>query len=725
MSEATSGQKPADDADKPSEAEAKPTEAKAEEPETSGSPAETTSEPSESAVTAAETASEPSEPSVTAVETTSEPSETSDAVVETASERSEPSDAVVETASERSETSDAVVETKPEPEAPPAVESIEPAHGPLSGGTAIVITGTGFAEGCEVYIGGVLATAERASDTRLAVTTPEGAARGDAEVVVKNPDGQSDTRAAAFHFDAPPALTGVEPSAVSVKGGAVVTLLGSDFAEGCSALIDGASVPVARAHQGRLEAVASPHAVGAVDVSVKNPDGQRTTLAGALRYVEPPVVTGVDPSRSVTTGGAEVTIAGQHFEEGCAVLFAGAPVAEVKFVSATELRVSAPSHDKTESVDVAVVNPTGIAHRLPLAFAYERAAPKIAQVSPAFGPNSGGTKLTVTGTDLDAKCAVFVCGIASRVTWKSRQEIVVETPQVARDGLVDIRVVNIDDQAATAEKAFRYDAPLLPCVLTALSPGKGSQVGGTKVTLVGDDFAEGVKVRFAGTLAESKFVTRKQIEAVAPAYAGSGDVPVEVENPDGVTSTLEKAFTYEARPAPSITSVSPPNGPTTGGTKIVIEGTNFTKDCQVYVGREFPRDQVVKSATEIHVVVIPRKTAGVVDVEVAAPGVPKAVAKNAYRYDAVPAPVLTSVSPNAGGVGGGTEMSVMGKNFRKDTIVLMDGKQPKTIKFIDTQTLEFKAPPGESGKMVDVIVRNPDGKEAVQKRAFMYDPRYR
>jgi hypothetical protein len=196
-------------------------------------------------------------------------------------------------------------------------------------------------------------------------------------------------------------------------------------------------------------------------------------------------------------------------------------------------------------------------------------------------------------------------------------------------------------------------------------------------------------------------------------------------NPDGVSATLEAAFTYEARPAPTITGVTPQMGPTTGGTKLVIEGTNFGKDAQVYVGREHPKDQVVKSATEIHVVTAPRKMAGVVDVEVAVPGVPRATLKNAFRYDAVPAPVITSVSPNAGGIGGGTEMSIEGKNFLKDSVVLVDGKAPKTVKFVSATLLEVKTPAGQEGKMVDVIVRNPDGKEAVQKRAFLYDPRYR
>ena len=57
--------------------------------------------------------------------------------------------------------------------------------------------------------------------------------------------------------------------------------------------------------------------------------------------------------------------------------------------------------------------------------------------------------------------------------------------------------------------------------------------------------------------------------------------------------------------------------------------------------------------------------------------------------------------------------------------MLVDGKPVKSIKFIDKSTLEVKTPPGTDNKLVDVAVRNPDGREAVQKRAFLYDPRYR
>lgn len=613
----------------------------------------------------------------------------------------------------------------PAPPPAPSLLSFQPDHGPLSGGTALRLLGDAFVDGCTVFLGGVAAVTVREGATTLRVETPAGAQGGPVDLRVENPDGQAATCADAFRYDLPPSITGVEPTHASTRGGTVVTILGSDLAASCAVHVAGKAVPATRAHAGRLEVVIQPHAAGAVDVVVQNPDGQRGRRERALVFADPPVITRVEPAEDITVGGAEVHLHGASFEQGCAVLFDGAPLAEVTYLGASELVVRAPPHRAVESVDLAVVNPTGLAHRIPRGFAYRKAAPRVASLSPLSGENVGGTRLTLRGRDFDEKVAVFVCGLGARVIWRSPEELEVVTPPVARDGLVDLRVVNTDDQAHTLEKGFRYDAAQPPPVLAQVSPDKGSQLGGLKVAVLGDDFADGVKVRFGGVEAAVRFLTRKQLEVTVPARESAGEIAVEVVNPDGKVAALEAGFVYEARPAPAITSASPSMGPTTGGTRLVIEGINFTRDCQVHVGRELPRDQVVKSATEIHVVTAPRKAAGVVDVEVGAPGVPRAVLKNGFRYDAVPAPTITSVSPNAGAPAGGTELTISGKNFLKDTAVLIDGKAPRAVKLVDAQTLELKMPPGEPGRMVDVVVRNPDGKEATQKRAFLYDPRYR
>src|SRR5437660_193185 len=75
---------------------------------------------------------------------------------------------------------------------PPQVTAIYPNSGPITGGTAVTITGTGFQDGATITIGGALATnVQFVSDTKLEATTPNAAKPGSATVSVTNPDNQS------------------------------------------------------------------------------------------------------------------------------------------------------------------------------------------------------------------------------------------------------------------------------------------------------------------------------------------------------------------------------------------------------------------------------------------------------------------------------------------------------------------------------------------------------
>jgi hypothetical protein len=613
-----------------------------------------------------------------------------------------------------------------EPLGGPTLRSIEPAEGPLEGGTAVRIVGSAFEEGCRVLIDGAEVPSTRDDDTSLRFATPARDHAGYVDVRVTGPDGRSEVRVHGFRYNAAPVLTSVSPACVAIVGGAALVILGADMAEGCSVLAGETPLEATRIDATRIEAIAPAHPVDEVSIAVVNPDGQRAVLKRALRFDEPPEIVEIAPRFGSIDGGTEATLLGRNLEEGCAVLVAGAPAASVVRETPTRLRFVTPRSAAAGPADVSVVNPTGIDRVLVGGFDYTAHPPRIEAVAPDAGPSAGGTRLTVRGADFAEGCAVFVCGIEVRAAWKDGGELEVVTPAVSRDGPADVKVQNADGQSSTAAGVFRYAAPLPPPVLRAVSPAKGSQLGGLKVAVLGDDFAEGVTVRFGGTVAAVKFLTRKELEAVTPARAVAGEVSVEVQNPDGTAALLDAAFVYEARPAPAIASVHPPNGPTIGGTKIVIEGSNFDPSCFVYIGRELPKDVVIKSSTEIHVVTGARKTAGVVDVEVGGPDLPKAALKNGFRYDAVPAPTITSVSPNRVGTGGGAVITIEGQNFLKETIVLFDGKPapPRTVKLVDKSTIEVKAPSGDGGKMADVAVRNPDGKEAVSKRAFVFDPRY-
>jgi hypothetical protein len=100
--------------------------------------------------------------------------------------------------------------------AAPRLAVATPDHGPLVGGTTIVLGGSGFVRGApvRVLIGGreaplALATA----DTTLEVVIPPGDRPGDAEIIVLA-DGATTTSAHLFHYSAPPVIDAVSPAEV-------------------------------------------------------------------------------------------------------------------------------------------------------------------------------------------------------------------------------------------------------------------------------------------------------------------------------------------------------------------------------------------------------------------------------------------------------------------------------------------------------------------------------
>lgn len=86
----------------------------------------------------------------------------------------------------------------------PSVTSVSPASGAINGGTAVTITGSGFANGAMVTVGGVPATAVTwVSSTSLTVSTPAGTL-GTKDVVVTNPDTQAAALTNGFTYVAAP-----------------------------------------------------------------------------------------------------------------------------------------------------------------------------------------------------------------------------------------------------------------------------------------------------------------------------------------------------------------------------------------------------------------------------------------------------------------------------------------------------------------------------------------
>lgn len=139
-------------------------------------------------------------------------------------------------------------------------------------------------------------------------------------------------------------------------------------------------------------------------------------------------------------------------------------------------------------------------------------------------------------------------------------------------GFADVVVVNPNGQTATLSNGYTYTAPP---TISGVSPATGSKAGGDSVTITGTNFYGTPSVTFGGTTATNvTLVNSTTLTAITPTHA-IGQVNVVVTNPDSQNTTLTNGFTY-TESSPTISNISPVNGPVAGGTNVTITGTNFT-----------------------------------------------------------------------------------------------------------------------------------------------------
>jgi hypothetical protein len=86
--------------------------------------------------------------------------------------------------------------------------------------------------------------------------------------------------------------------------------------------------------------------------------------------------------------------------------------------------------------------------------------------------------------------------------------------------------------------------PAVAPTVSSVSPGSGSTGGATTVLITGSGFVQGAAVKFGGLPATVTAVSDTTIEVITP--ASTGQVDVEVTNPDGQTAKLVQSFAYVA-----------------------------------------------------------------------------------------------------------------------------------------------------------------------------------
>ncbi|WP_406407831.1 IPT/TIG domain-containing protein [Streptomyces halstedii] len=236
----------------------------------------------------------------------------------------------------------------------------------------------------------------------------------------------------------------------------------------------------------------------------------------------------------------------------------------------------------------------------------------------------------------------------------------------------------------------------MPPTISTVNPTQGPTTGGTVVTLTGTGMTGATAVRFGSTNATSFTVgSATQITAVSPPRA-AGAAAVTVIHPTGNSNSV--TFTYVLAEVPQVTGVTPANGPTAGGTSVVLTGTGFTGATAVTFAGVPATSFLVNSATQISAVT-PAGTTGAAVVTVTTPG--GTSAPDTFFFYAAP-PVLRGGSPAVGPTAGGTVVTLDGSDLLNAGAVRFGAAGAASFTVVSATRITASAPPGTGSAPITV-----------------------
>ncbi len=610
----------------------------------------------------------------------------------------------------------------------PTITGASPSSGTSLGGTTVTVTGTGFqsfSPGTNtVRFGGVAATSVVVvSNTSLTCVTPAGTAAASVDVQVSNTNGTA-TLTNGFSYHALPTVASVTPAAGTSLGGNSVTVTGTGFSNlspGTNTVRFGgvAATSVVVASDTTLTCVTPAGTAGAtVSVQVTNANGS-ATLASAFSFHALPTVTAVSPASGTSLGGTSVTVTGTGFLNFSAgtntVRFGGTSATSVVVASDTTLTCVTPVGTAGTSVNVQVTNANG-SGTLASGYAYH-ARPTVTSVSPGSGTSLGGTSVTITGTGFTSNGAgtntVTFGGVAATsVVAVSNTTLTCVTPAGTAGTSVTVQVANANGSGSLASGFVYHARP----TVTGVTASTGTSLGGTSVTVTGtgfSSFSAGTNtVTFGGAAASSvTVVNNTTLTCVTPAGTAGTSVAVAVTNTNG-TGTLSAGFTYFA--APTLSSVSPSNGSSLGGTALTLNGTGFVANGAgtntVTIGGAAATNVVVVSNTRI-TCTAPAGTGGTAVEVVVGNANGSATLAGGYAYHA--RPIVTAVSPAVGSKFGGNTVTLTGTGFLANGAgtngVTFGGAAATSVIVFSDTSITCRVPAGPAGTSVDVTVTNANG----------------
>ena len=164
--------------------------------------------------------------------------------------------------------------------------------------------------------------------------------------------------------------------------------------------------------------------------------------------------------------------------------------------------------------------------------------------------------------------------------------------------------------------------------------------------------------RFGSVLVDASFVSSDEVRCVSP-MGIEGGVRLEVRGPDGGFTSNGVVFTYTSVSVPTVRSVSPTWGVSSGGTLVSVTGAGFSwGESLCRFGGSMSSVGVVLTSSLMRCESPVSAVGSVLSVECSNDG--SVYSRNGVVFTYVDPPVLTGVLPSSGPGAGGLSVRVSG-----------------------------------------------------------------
>jgi hypothetical protein len=181
---------------------------------------------------------------------------------------------------------------------------------------------------------------------------------------------------------------------------------------------------------------------------------------------------------------------------------------------------------------------------------------------------------------------------------------------------------------------------------------------------------------------------------------------------------LAQALGWASATAPTITSLNPTTGTNSGGTSVVITGTNFTGATEVQFGGVNAASFTVNSATQI--TAVSPAGSGTVDVQIFGPN-GSSQPSSGSQFTFVSPVSVTGLSPSSGVAAGGNSVTITGTDFAAGAVVKF-GNNAATNVVVNSATQITATAPAGTGPVYVTVTTSQGTSATNSSNLYTYEP---